>query len=332
MRTTIRDIARNLELSHSTVSKVLNRRTDAFISDTTRERVEKEAKRLGYRPNHAARALATGKTGLIGLGIGDFFHSYNISVMHHVDNHLRNRGYQMLLQRFREPENVTRLMDWPMDGLITLDYPDHVNALLKAAPKPLPIVSMGTYSAEMADHVALDLFVGAQQAMRHLTAQGYTRILYVVNMWGSRVGEPRRDAYFEAMSHSGFEPEYLILESPSREVAYKTLQDFLVNRPFERRKEKTALFCLNDEIAIGCYRALLESGLRIPQDIGLIGCDDSDDVQYLECPLSSISYSISHLCDTALDFLEARIENPSLGRQKAVVTSQFVARKSTQEG
>lgn len=332
MRITIRDIARNLDLSHSTVSKVLNRRLDSFISDTTRERVEKEAKKLGYRPNHAARALATGKTGLIGLGIGDFFHSYNTSVMHHVDNHLQNRGYQMLVQRFREPECAAKLLDWPLDGLITLDYPNHVKALVEASPKLLPIVSMGTYSAEITDHVELDLFVGAQQAMRHLVAQGYTRILYVVSAWGNRVGEPRRDAYFEGMNRAGLEPEYLLTASPTREMAYSTLLEFLADRPFGKRIEKTALFCFSDEIAIGCYRALMENGLRVPEDVGLVGCDDSINVQYLECPLSSVSYSIGQLCDTALDFLEARIENPALGRQKAIVTSHFVSRKSTADG
>ena len=331
MRATIRDIAQNLGLSHSTVSKVLNQRSDSFISAKTRQRVELEAKRLAYRPNHAARALVTGKTGLIGLGIGDYFQPYNMSVMAYVDNYLTQRGYRMMVQRFYEANHVIKEMDWSVDALIMLDHPEQVDAILFSMPRPFPIVSIGTYSYEMIDHVGLDLFSGAQQAMRHLLAQGYTRIHFVVNTWGNRIGEPRRDAYVESMNHNALEPEYLLLPNPARETAYLTLKKLLQERSFLLKKEKTALFCFNDEIAVGCYRALLEYGLRIPDDVGLVGCDNSPAVQYLECPLSSISYSIGELCSTALDFLEARIENETLSRQVGTVQSHFVSRKSTKE-
>ena len=115
MRATIRDIAVNLNVSHTTVSRVLNRRGDARISEATRLRVQEEALLLGYRPNRAARVLVTGKTNLVGLGMGEFFHPYNVSVMHHVEEKLRQRGYQMLAQRLPEPERMEELLQWPLE-------------------------------------------------------------------------------------------------------------------------------------------------------------------------------------------------------------------------
>ena len=330
MRATIRDIASNLNVSHTTVSRVLNRRDNARVSEETRARIENEALILGYRPNRAARVLVTGKTNLIGLGMGDFA-TYNVSVMHEVDVKLRERGYQMLVQRLPEPERMEELLQWPMDGLILLDFPGHVENLLKSGPINLPLVNIGTYSSEAVDHVALDLRVGAEQAMRHLVELGYRRIVYVASQWETRAGEPRFDAYAEEMRRANLKPEYLTLEGPTRTAACAGLNSFLTHSPFESGNPTQALFCLNDDIAIGCYRTLLDHGLRVPRDVALIGCDDIEDIRYLECRLSSIAYPIGAICETALNFLEARIENPLLNRQKAIIPAKFVSRESTRE-
>ena len=335
MRTTIRDIARNLNLSHSTVSKVLNGRSDSFISEATRSRVEEEATRLRYRPNHAARALATGKTNLIGLCVGDF-NTYSTSVINFVEEHLGRRGLQMIVQRILNLERGGQILEWPLDGLLILDFPDHITMIGEATQNQMPIVSMGSYSAELVDHVALDLFTGAVEAMTRLIEQGNTRIIYVTSEWGNRVGEARHDAYFQQMEEGGLKAEVMVADGPTREAAYALfVQDAIAGRLREERattRRKTALFCFNDEIAIGVYRALLENGVRVPQDIALVGCDDSRDIQYLECPFSSISYSISDLCAVGVDLLEKRIQNPGRGLQRAVVASQFIERKSSSDG
>lgn len=335
MRTTIRDIARNLNLSHSTVSKVLNGRSDAFISDATRSRVSEEATRLRYRPNHAARALATGKTNLIGLCVGDF-NTYSTSVVNLVEEHLQRRGLQMIVQRILNLECSGKILEWPLDGLLVLDFPDHITIIGEAMQNQIPIVSMGSYSAELVDHVALDLFTGAVEAMSRLIKQGYTRIIYVTSEWGNRVGEARHDAYFQQLEEAGLEAETIMVDGPTREAAYAALtRDAVVARlrdELAADRKKTVLFCFNDEIALGVYRALLEGGLRVPGDVALVGCDDSRDIQYLECPLSSISYSISDLCAVGVDLLEKRIQNPGRGLQRAVVASRFIERKSSSEG
>ena len=335
MRITIRDIARNLNLSHSTVSKVLNRRTDAFISEATRRRVEEEATRLCYRPNQAARALASGKTNLIGLCVGDF-NTYNISVINHVEDHLRRRGLQMVVQRIVNLERGGRILEWPLDGMLILDFPDHIAMIREATQNQIPIVSMGSYSAELVDHVSLDLFSGAVEAMERLIEQKYTRIIYVTSEWGSRVGEARHDAYFRSVEKAGLVPEAFIVDGPTREAAYDMFaRNAVVGRLRDEQAiapKKTTLFCFNDEIALGVYRALMEGGIRVPEDIALVGCDDSRDIQYLECPLSTISYSVSDLCEAGVNLLEKRIQNPGSGLQRAVVASQFIERKSSADG
>ena len=219
MRTTIRDIARNLNISHSTVSKALNGRMDAFISDATRRRVTEEASRIGYRPNHVARALATGKSNLIGLCVGDFL-TYNANVIHHVESHLRRRGYHMVVQGLQNLERGEKLLDWPLDGVLMLDFPEHIRLLLETTHNQVPVVSIGTYSTELVDHVALDLFTGAHLAVQRLIEQGYTRIIYVTSEWGNRVGEPRFDAYRELLNQAGMEQETILVGGPTREESY----------------------------------------------------------------------------------------------------------------
>jgi DNA-binding LacI/PurR family transcriptional regulator len=329
LRTTIRDIARNLNVSHSTVSKALNRRTDAFISEATRQRVEDEANRLGYRPNHAARALSTGKTNLIGLSIADFRSDYSIRVMHHVDQLLEARGYQMMVQRLPNSEQMGNLLEWPLDGLLLLDFPDHVEALLQSSPAHVPIVNLGAYSGTQADHVGIDLLTGAQQAMAHLIQHGYERIIYTATAWGVRDEEPRHQAYISSLSSIDLDSEEFFVEQPSRGSAYSTLIGALAKKQLTLDQRKTALFCFNDDIALGCYRALSESGIRVPEDIGIVGCDDSEAIQYLERPISTISYSIRELCRQGLDFLEARIEDPTLAIQYETIPSRFIPRNST---
>ena len=165
----------------------------------------------------------------------------------------------MLVQRFREPKYMSRLLDWPMDGLITLDYPGHVQTLLKSSLASLPIVSMGTFSAEHTDHVTLDLFPGTQ---------GYTRILYVVNEWGLSVPEPRRDAYFETLSAAGLEPQCIVLQGATREEGYLVMQSYLAANPVQKRSEKTAFFCLNDSIAVGLLSRSARERLANPGGCG----------------------------------------------------------------
>ena len=335
MRTTIRDIARNLNISHSTVSKALNARPDAFISAATRLRVEEEARRLCYRPNHAARALATGRTNMIGLCVSDF-NTFNTSVITHVDDHLRQHGFQMVVHRMLSPERSEEIIEWPLGGLLILDFPDYLKRLLDITQNQVPMVSIGSYSAQLVDHVALDLFSGAVDAMKRLIEQKYTRILYVTSEWGTKVGEARHDAYFQLVEDAGMEPELLMVDGPTREAAYEMFtRNAIAGRLRDEREaggQKTALFCFNDEIALGVYRALMDAGVRVPTDVALVGCDDSRDVQYLECPLSTISYSISDMCALGVDLLEKRIRNPDSDRQYVVVPSRFIERKSSSEG
>ena len=218
-----------------------------------------------------------------------------------------------------------------MNGLILLDYPGHVETLLKSGPTHVPLVNIGLYSSEAVDHVGLDLRQGADQAVKHLIDLGYARIVFVTSEWGGRAGEPRFNAYYQGMVAANLVPEYLVLEQPTRANGYSGMNRYLTEHPFEKGNDKQAIFCLNDDTAIGCYRALLDYGLRVPDDVAIIGCDDIEDVQYMECRLSSIAYSISDICETAINFLEARIQDPTISKQKAIIPASFISRDSTRQ-
>lgn len=291
--------------------------------------------RLCYRPNHAARALVMGKTNLIGLCVGDF-NTYSTNVITHVEEYLSQRGFQMIVQRIGNLEHGAKIIEWPLDGLLTLDFPGHNKVISEVMQNQIPIVSIGSYSSGLVDHVTLDLYTGAMQALKRLIEQNYTRIIYVTSEWGNRVGEARHDAYFQLLEAEGMEPELLLADDPTREAAYDLFHHKgIVARLQDELKtsaQKTGIYCFNDEIALGVYRALTEARLKIPTDVALVGCDDIRDIQYLECPLSTISYSIFDLCASGVDLLEKRIKNPGIGLQRGIVASRFIERKSSAEG
>jgi LacI family transcriptional regulator len=319
-RITLRQIAQSLNISHTTVSRVLNNTEGVFISEATRMRVVEEAARLGYQPNHAARALITGKTNIVGLAIGEFGHRYNVQAMHAVDSYLSKHKKKMMVQRLPALGNTNTLFAWPLDGLIVLDFPDHVFEIVQNAPPGLPIVSMGAYSADLTDHVTLDLFSGAIEAVEWLARQQCTRILFVTTQWDARVGEPRRDAYYEVMQHAKMAPENVITPSLSRQDAHQTFGEYLQQGHLSK-EDKVGLFCINDEVAIGCYRALRENYFDLQKKVFIAGCDNTENLLYIDPRIGSIGYDFEAVCKSAVSMMMNRIKNPKISRQEERVGS-----------
>jgi DNA-binding LacI/PurR family transcriptional regulator len=322
-RITLRQIAQNLNLSHTTVSRVLNSTEGVFISEATRLRVSEEAKRLGYQPNHAARALITGKTNIVGFAIGTYTSTYNVRAMELIDRHLLTHGKRMMVQSLIGFDNSApsdSLFQWPLDGLIILDFPDHVLEIVRLAPPGMPIISMGAYSADLTDHVTLDLFGGATEAMAWLTAQQCDRIIFVTTEYEARVGEPRYDAYRTCMQKHQRPLERVLAKTPVRYDAYQAFSHYLENGLLSHN-EKIGIFCLDDEFAIACHRALREKKFDIDNKIRIIGCDDTDNLPYIDQKIGSVAYKFEDVCKSAVSMMLNRIKNPQIPRQEDTIGS-----------
>ncbi len=328
MRVTIRDIAERLNLSTATVSKVLSGRESVFISEATRQKVLETARQMGYRPNRVARALVTGKTDIISLW-SETLAPFHNEVVNLLMDQMRPHGYELIItDMVKHPDwraYCEKFPQWQVDGIIALDSPRCVRVYREANPHvPTPVVSMGAYYFEEGDFVGVDLYAGVSEAVRHLLYVGCRRPAYLVCEYGNRVGDARYDAYTSVMQDAGIEPLVIVAEQSSRPSARERMHRYLDEHPCP-----DGLFCFNDEMAIGAYRALCERGIRMPDDVAIVGCDGIMDTEYLERPLSTVVQPVAQMCRLAWEFLHRRIEDPSVAPQQVLLHAHLVVRDSS---
>ncbi|MBC8143633.1 MAG: LacI family DNA-binding transcriptional regulator [Armatimonadetes bacterium] len=322
-RPTLRDLARSLNVSHTTVSRVLSGQGADYISEQTRSRVIEAARQMRYRPNRAARTLATGKTGLISLWMGDLFRPYYVRTMQHVTREIEGTGYETVVYHIRSASVSPASLFTAADGLLVHDWGEVVESYLEYEPYALPLVSMGVQYTERTDFVGIDVYPGAVAAMQHLVATGRKRIVFVSHHARDGENEVRYRAYCEVMTQAGL-PSEVVWVDLTRTACRETVRDYLAGNA-----GADALFCLSDDIAIAAYRAAHDCGQRVPEDIALVGCDDIEETQYLETTLSTISLPIPEMCRIATQFLQNRIADPTIARQQIILSPTFLKRDSS---
>jgi DNA-binding LacI/PurR family transcriptional regulator len=319
------DVARKAGVSRTTVSYVLNGRTDVSIPEETRTRVLAAAEELGYRPNMAARALVMGRTGLISLWVADTTAiRHQADIIQSMHRKITSMGSDLIINRLvsnqehdAPPEN---LADWHVDGILAYDIEPHFNY-----PKTsVPVVSFGNYYYTQGDFVGIDLKTGVVQAMHHLVSNGRRRINYLVSEWGSRPGDDRWDGYQETMLHYGLEPTYI-----KGRFATAAAGKAAVSEALQAGMKFDALMCFSDEMALGAYRALLDRGLKVPEDVALVGVDGLEELAYLEVPITTIVQPIDSVCRMASDFLKNRLADPKIADQQVVLPASLVVRESS---
>lgn len=315
MPVTLKDIAREAGVSVATVSKVLRDEPETFIGASTREKVAAAARRMGYRQNLHARSLRTGKSELIGLM------AFNVNIrvallrLQAVDQAVRARGYRTAVwsasgQLDAEQRALDECQSQMADGLILV----HPSAELSAeALQPLldagtPIVTLEPVPGAALDCVTVDRRYGTYLAVRHLLELGHRRIALLHGDQRYETDRGRTAGYRMACEEAGLEIDRsLWLEAGAGyRAGYEAARELL-----SRRLGPTAVFCNNDENAIGAMRAFREAGLRIPQDLAVVGFDDLEVAEFAAVPLTTVSQPISEQARQAVDRLFARIERPA---------------------
>lgn len=332
------EVAQYAGVSGATVSRVLSNRPDAQISRDARARVLMAAKHLGYSPNSIARALVTGRTNMVALWIAEL-HAYHAEVIRQIQRLLGDDGFEMVIcdvtryqtaisdiGRHDESEQYPiRMSSLQVDGILAVDRPDRVRSML-LANKELrrPFVSIGSHKLDAADYVAVDLRPGTIAAITHLIQSGCRRIAYVVWEYINHSGDARRDAYDETILAAGLVPEYWQFTGNTRHSVREELAQHA-----KAGSLPDALFCFNDDMAIGAYKALHDLGLRVPDDILLVGCDGLSETEYLDRPISTIVQPIEEMCRTAWRLLKNRIADPDVPLQQVILQPELVVRESS---
>jgi LacI family transcriptional regulator len=330
---TTRTIAKAAGVSQTTVSFVLNHRRDIAIPDATRQRVLDTADKLGWRPNHMLSALSTGRTRLIGLWSSVLDEPYHTTVFHCLEALLREDGYAVLISPARKQGyhefDLGMFAKWAVDGLIALDAPKHAIHFLKEHPEwQVPMLCMDSFErvhGTAMDEVYVNVLPAVREALEYLLKTGHRRIASLGGSWDNR--NPRTREYCRFMTKAGL-PEELIsfVLTPGerhRKTAYQALKNYL-----DIHGCPDALFCDSDETAMGAYRALCETGHRVPADLSLFGIDGIIDTQYLETPLTTVIQPIPEMCAAGWRLLKERMANPELPPRHETLTAKLDTRAS----
>ncbi|MEO7718250.1 MAG: LacI family DNA-binding transcriptional regulator [Capsulimonas sp.] len=308
---TITDVARASGVSVATVSYVINNGPKNVLPET-RDRVLKAVEELGYRPNLLARGLVRRRTDMIGLLIYHLSSPFFATVAATVEAHGHDLGLHTIVdgeRRFRtDGKHQGKLSAWPLDGaLIWADTGEDLSGYLGEAAR-LPIVYIG-HDRPNADCVTIDFHDGANQALSHLTERGRRRIGFVTTQSPAQVTaatEGRVRAYHDHCAAVGSEPWVVhVAETPSVRDGGLAAGAQIAALPPDQRPD--ALFCYTDLVAVGVFRGLRRGGVRVPEDISVVGFDGIEEGRFLDTPLTTIWTPIDNLCHEALTLLQRRI-------------------------
>ena len=346
MKAKLQDIAERTELSIATVSRALRSEQDALVSPDTRDLVRRVAREIGYQPNLLGRSLKTGRTNTISYWTFDAFSAYYAQIARQISEQAAARGYSVAINNARDAshslaaagtyEDDRTYADIPMaahyDGIIAacdVSFARRDFALVRRAPSTPWVGINVSYDCDL-DHAFLDLHDGALQVMRHLLGGGLRRIAIMIRGGKTLSYDPRVRAYNEMMRAAGLPIQHIEVEAHRRPEARASMLAYVENSRALGRALPQAIFCVNDEVAIGAYRGLCDWKVRVPDEVRLVGCGNIEDTAYHACPISTVSMPIDEMCATAWDYLQNRMREPNLAPQQTVLKPQLVVRESSQ--
>jgi LacI family transcriptional regulator len=322
------DVARLVNVSGATVSRVLSGRTDIPISPETRARVIEAAQRLGYTPNPAARALNNARTGLVGFWMSLQYSRYRAQVLDAMRSRLAETEMALAVtdvdEEYQWDLGFARALRTPVDGIIAFDNSVALSPFVaqRASLAPsTPFVSMGAFWSDRLSFVGVDLRAGADAAMRHLFATGRRRIAYLVTSQSNLTASgPRFEGYRDAMEGAGREPRTIL--TPSDDVAN-------VTAALAELRDADALLCMNDDLALAAATALARRGVRPGHDVALVGFDGIRETEHALCPITTVRQPIETMCALAFEFLQAQIDTPDAPLGQRLLPPELVVREST---
>jgi len=332
---TIKDIARKLGVSPSTVSRALKDHPE--ISPKTKKVVTELANLLGYKPNEIALSLRSKKSKIIGLIIPEIVHHFFSSVISGIEEIAIEEGYNVMI--FQSNESYTRevlntqgLYSSRVDGLLvslakeSKDY-EHFRNLMN---HNVPIVFFDRICEGLkTDRVIVDDYGGAFEAVQHLIDQGSKRILHLSGSERLLIGRNRINGYKDALDENNIPlDEDLIVKCDNYEDALEKTGDILKNHP-----DIDGVFTVNDFTAIGAMKVIKQTGRKIPEDIAVIGFTNSDSSTFTDPTLSSVDQHGTEVGREATKLLLKRLREGQLEEdhtpQTRIIRTDMVVRESS---
>ena len=305
------DVAQLAGVSHQTVSRVLNDHPN--VRPDTREKVLDAIRQLAYRPNAAARALVTRRTHTLGV-IGIDSPLYGPAMMLNGIERAAQHGYFVViaslpaLDRRSMLDTVDRFLGHAVEGIIVIAPQTSAVAALSHVPADLPLIAVGCETRAPLTSVAVDNADGAGQATRYLLGLGHETVHHVTGPSSWLDARERVGGWRAALREAGAREPEVISGDWSARSGYE------VGQELARMDDVTAVFCGNDNMALGLVRALTEHGHRVPDDVSVVGFDDVPEAGYFLPPLTTVRQDFGELGRRALSALVERISGgPGVG-------------------
>lgn len=328
---TIKDIARELNISISTVSRVLRDKPD--VNTETRQLVLQMAEQLDYQPNQVALSLVTKQTHTLGVIVPNLDYFFSTAVRG-IDDIALESGYTAMICQSnenygREIMNTQRLMKSRVDGLIvsissdTLNV-DHFKRLLQ---KKYPIVFFDRVGSDLgATKVILDNIAGASMAVSHLIEQGCRRIAYLAGPANLSISQQRMIGYTDTLQKYGLpiEEDLIVYSEFDRDYAYSCTLDLL-----DSPNPPDAIFAVSDRLAVGALLALKERNVQVPKEVALVGFNDEPLVSLLTPSITSIAQPAFEMGRVAAQLLIEQMNSDSTLPSRTVMLKPTLIKRES---
>lgn len=336
---TIKDIAKALGVSTSTVSRAL--RDSHEISTATKQMVLDVAEKLNYRPNPIALSLKERKTRSIGVIVCEIANSFFSQIINGIESVAYDKGYNVIISQTnesyeREVIDLQNMASRAIDGLLisvsteTTDF-THINELHK---RGLPIVFFDRIASDIKTHsVIIDNYKGAYEATEHLIHAGYKNIAAIGNSEFLSITVDRMAGYKDALTANGIKiDKKLIKYCFYGGMIFSEVED-TVNQLLIQKKKPDAIITLSDKLTTGCLKTFNRRGLRVPEDIAIVGFSNSDLTELTNPPLSVVKQPAFEMGRAATELILQIIESkrPVTEFEKRIMSTEFIPRESSKK-
>ncbi|MGF7452316.1 HTH-type transcriptional repressor PurR [Pasteurella bettyae] len=330
---TIKDVAKMAGVSTTTVSHVINK--TRHVADETTQAVIDAIKALNYSPSAVARSLKVNTTKSIGMVVTTSEAPYFAEIIHAVEEQCYRQGYSLFLCNTQnDPDKVKNHLEMlakkRVDGVLVMcsEYlDDSRHALKDFSYMPMVVMDWGPVNPDT-DLILDNSFEGGYLAGKHLVENGHKKIGYLSAELKKVTAKQRYQGFMKALSEANvtMNPDWLFEGSFEPEDGYECMNKLLAmeNKP-------TAVFCCNDIMALGAISAIADKGLRVPDDISVIGYDNVHSSRFFAPPLTTIHQSKARLGERALKLLFERISNKEAKRETIEIHPELVVRKSVKK-
>ncbi|WP_345635359.1 LacI family DNA-binding transcriptional regulator [Rugosimonospora acidiphila] len=320
------DVAKLAGVSHQTVSRVLNDHPN--VTTQTRLRVHAAITELGYRPNRAARALATGRSQVIGVVAQSSTLYGPTATLTAFAQAAVAHGYTVSVESVRtlDEKPVTDAIDRHLDqrvaGLVMIAPVESAEAALDGVPEGIPLVAIDGDPQRATELVIVDQEAGSHAATRHLLDAGHGSVWHVSGPPDWFDSRHRVAGWRRALAEAGVEAP------PVMQADWSAASGYRAGQVLARMNEVTAVFAANDHLALGIMLALHERGRRVPDDISVVGFDDVPESAFYIPPLTTVRPDFDAAAAASLDLLLAQIYSGMRKGQRRVIPPRLVTRRS----